>query len=214
MYIVFLGAPGAGKGTQAVNIADNFEIAHIASGDLFRQAQSSGTDLGNLAKSYMGKGLLVPDDITVRMVLERIVGQDCSNGFILDGFPRTLAQAQSLETALEADHQSIDCVIYIKVSEEELVKRLGGRWICRNCQTPYNINDMVPRTTGVCDRCNGELYQRDDDAEETVRKRINVYFAQTAPLINYYTEKSKLLEINGSHSINEVKEEILVALAK
>ena len=213
MNIILLGAPGAGKGTQAEMISRELRLAHIASGDLFRQAQSSGTELGNMVRSYMERGLLVPDEVTVRMVLERIAELDRGQDFILDGFPRTLQQAEALEAALRAENKSIDRVLYIKVSNEELVRRLSGRWICRDCQAPYHAVNKPPEVAGKCDRCGGELYQRPNDAEETVRKRIEVYLSQTAPLIDYYAEKGKLLEAEGAQSVAGVSEEILAALA-
>ncbi|MCL0076791.1 adenylate kinase [Dehalococcoidia bacterium] len=212
MNVILLGAPGAGKGTQAEMISRELRLAHIASGDLFRQAQSSGTELGNMVSSYMERGLLVPDEVTVRMVLERIATLDRGQGFILDGFPRTLQQAEALEGALRDENKSIDRVLYIKVSNEELVRRLSGRWICRDCQAPYHAVNKPPEVSGKCDRCSGELYQRPDDAEETVRKRIEVYFSQTAPLIDYYAKKGKLLEAEGAQSVEMVSEEILSAL--
>ena len=160
MYIIFLGAPGAGKGTQAANVAQELKLVHIASGDLFRQALEKGTELGIKAKSYMEKGVLVPDEITIGMVLERISAPDCKRGVILDGFPRNLEQAEALDKALAKQGKAIDKVIYIKVSEEELLKRLSGRWICRQCQTPYHVVNSPPKVWGKCDKCGGELYQR------------------------------------------------------
>lgn len=212
MNIILLGAPGAGKGTQAEMISKELRLAHIASGDLFRQAQSSGTELGNMVRSYMERGILVPDEVTVRMVLERIATLDRGRDFILDGFPRTLQQAEALEAALRAENKSIDRVLYIKVSNEELVRRLSGRWICRDCQASYHAVNKPPEVAGKCDRCGGELYQRPDDTEETVRKRIEVYLSQTAPLIDYYAEKGKLLEIDGAQSVERVNQKILAAL--
>jgi len=212
MKLIILGAPGAGKGTQAVILSQRFGLAHVASGDLFRQAQNSGSELGTIAKSYMEKGELVPDEVTIKMISERIAAPGSDKGFILDGFPRTLAQAEALEQALGTDDGSIDEVIYIKVPKEELVRRLSGRWICRNCQTPYHASDMPPQVPGQCDRCGGELYQRPDDAEETVRKRIEVYLTQTAPLIDYYAKKGKLLEVNGKQGVDRVSQELLNAL--
>ncbi|MBT9148616.1 MAG: adenylate kinase [Dehalococcoidia bacterium] len=213
MNIILLGAPGAGKGTQAEIISKDLGLAHIASGDLFRQAQNSGTELGNIARSYMERGLLVPDEVTVKMVLERIAAPDCGQGFILDGFPRTLQQAEALEAALRAENKGIDRVLYVKVSREELVRRLSGRWICRDCQAPYHAIAKPPKVAGKCDHCGGELYQRPDDAEETVQKRIEVYLSQTAPLIGYYAEKGKLLEVEGAQSVERVSEEVLAALS-
>ena len=212
MYIIFLGAPGAGKGTQAANLARERGLVHIASGDLFRQALEQGTELGIKAKSYMEKGVLVPDQITIGMVLERISAPDCERGAILDGFPRNLEQAEALDKALAHQGKAIDKVIYIEVSEEELLKRLSGRWICRQCQAPYHATDSPPKVWGRCDKCGGELYQRPDDTEESVKKRLEVYFAETAPLIDYYAQVGKLLEIDGEGSVAEVGRRIMAAL--
>ena len=212
MRLVLLGAPGAGKGTQAAHLSKVFGLAHIASGDLFRAELEKNTDLGKLAKQYIENGQLVPDEITVRMVLERISRPDCQKGFVLDGFPRTLEQAKALDQALEAEGKSIDEVLYIKVSTEELVRRTSGRWICRNCQTPYHYVSFPPKIQGVCDRCGGELYQRADDKEETVRERLKVYFTQTAPLIDYYTKAGKLIEVNGEQTVEVVSRELEVDL--
>lgn len=212
MNIILLGAPGAGKGTQATVLSKEKELAHIASGDLFRAAQNSGTELGNIAKSYMEKGQLVPDDVTVKMVLERIAAPDCSKGFLLDGFPRTIAQAEALDKALIAENKSIDKAVYVAVPEEELVKRLSARWICRDCQAPFHTISAPPKVAGKCDHCGGELYQRADDNEATVRNRLEVYMTQTAPLIDYYKKAGKLLEINGAQDVNGVSKDILAAL--
>jgi len=212
MYIILLGAPGAGKGTQAANVAQELDLVHIASGDLFRQAIEQGNKLGMQAKSYMEKGMLVPDEITIRMVLERISAPDCEAGVILDGFPRNLEQAETLDTALARQGKAIDKVVYIKVSEEELLRRLSGRWICHKCQAPYHVTDSPPKVWGKCDQCGGELYQRPDDTAETVKKRLEVYFAQTAPLIEYYTRADKLLEVDGEGSVDEISKRIVAAL--
>ncbi len=212
MYIIFLGAPGAGKGTQAANVAQELNLAHIASGDLFRQALEQGSELGIKAKSYMEKGILVPDGITIQMVLERISAPDSEAGVILDGFPRNLEQAEALDKALARQDKTIDNVVYIKVSEEELLRRLSGRWICRNCQAPYHAVDSPPGVWGRCDRCGGELYQRPDDAAETVKKRLEVYSAQTAPLIEYYTQAGKLLKVDGEGNVDEVSKRIVAAI--
>ncbi|MFQ5997109.1 MAG: adenylate kinase [Dehalococcoidales bacterium] len=214
MYLIFLGAPGAGKGTQAAAVAQELNLVHIASGDLFRQALEQGTELGRQAKSYMEKGVLVPDEITIQMVLARLSAPDCETGVILDGFPRNLAQAEALDKALARQNKAIDKVVYIKVSEEELIKRLSGRWICRHCQAVYNIIDSVPEVWGKCEKCGGELYQRPDDTPQTVKKRIKVYFAETTPLIDYYARRGKLLEIDGEGSINEVTRRIVAVLRK
>ena len=212
MYIIFLGAPGAGKGTQAANAARELGLVHIASGDLFRQALEEGTELGLKAKSYMEKGVLVPNQITIGMVLERISAPDLKGGAILDGFPRNLEQAEALDKALAGEGKAIDKVIYIKVSEEELLKRLGGRWICRQCQTPYHATNSPPKVWGKCDKCGGELYQRPDDTEESIRKRLEVYSVETAPLIDYYTRQGKLVEIDGGSGVDVVGRRIVAAI--
>ncbi|MBE0479747.1 MAG: adenylate kinase [Dehalococcoidia bacterium] len=209
MHLILLGAPGAGKGTQAVRLSAKLGLAHIASGDLFRQEQASGSELGKVAKSYMEKGLLVPDEITVKMVLGRMRNPDCEGGCILDGFPRTLEQARSLDEAMAKEDKKISQVLYIKVSNEELLRRLSQRWICRNCQAPYNVVEMPPKAHGRCDHCGGELYQRPDDTEETARKRLEVYFNQTMPLIEYYRKAGKLVEVDGEQSIDAVEKDLV-----
>ena len=212
MYIILLGAPGAGKGTQAIMLAEKKKLVQVASGDLFRKALQQETELGKKAKVYMEKGHLVPDEITIQMVLERLAEPDCKNGGIMDGFPRNLEQAKALDKALGQKSSAIDKVVYIKVSEGELLKRLGGRWICRKCQAPYHEVDSPPKVAGKCDRCGGELYQRADDNVETVKKRLEGYFAETSPLIDYYKRAKKLLEINGEGNTSEVNQRILNAL--
>ena len=211
-YIIFLGAPGAGKGTQAAVVAQECGLVHIASGDLFRQALEQGTELGIKANSYMEQGVLVPDEITTGMVLERMSAPDCEGGVILDGFPRNLEQAEALDNALARQSRAVDRVIYIKVSKKELLKRLSGRWICRRCQTPYHITNSPPKIWGKCDKCGGELYQRLDDAVESVRKRLDVYFAETSPLIEHYTRLGKLSEIDGEGGVDEVGSRIIATL--
>jgi adenylate kinase len=212
MRSVLLGAPGSGKGTQAGIIADRLGIYHIASGDLFREAASRGDDIGRQAKHYMERGLLVPDEITIRMILERIADADCAKGFILDGFPRTLDQAKALDMALRERGEAIDKVLYISVATDELVRRLSGRSICRSCQTPYHEVSSPPKVAGICDLCGGELYRRPDDLPQTVRKRIEVYFTETAPLIDYYRKMAKLVEIKGEGEIEEISERLIDAL--
>lgn len=212
MYIIFLGAPGAGKGTQAVMLAEKLNLVQVASGDLFRQALQRETELGIKAKSYMERGQLVPDEITIQMVMERLSAPDCAKGAILDGFPRNLPQADALDKALAQQSKAIDKVVYIMVSEGELLKRLSGRLICRNCQAPYHAVDSPPEVEGRCDRCGGELYQRPDDTVATVKKRLEVYFAETSPLIEYYDRAGKLVEVNGEGSVPEVHERMLEAL--
>jgi len=189
-------------------------LVHIAAGDLFRQAIEEGAKLGMQAKSYMEKGLLVPDEITIGMVLGRISAPDCESGVVLDGFPRNLKQAGALDKALGEQGKAIDKVIYIKVSEQELLKRLSGRWICRNCQLPYHITDNPPKVQGKCDRCGGELYQRPDDIPEAVKQRLQVYFTETAPLIDYYTQAGKLIEVDGEGDVGKVSKRFITALRK
>ena len=212
MYVILLGGPGAGKGTQAVGLASELGAAHVASGDLFRRNLGEGTPLGLEAKTYMDKGELVPDELTVRMVLDRLEDPDCQRGAVLDGFPRTLGQAQALDMALTAVGKSIGAVLYIKVSEGELIRRLSGRWICRKCQSPYHMVNSPPRVTGKCDRCDGKLYQRDDDTEATSRRRVQVYNDQTSPLISYYQDQGSLIEIDGEQAIDRVGQQMADSL--
>ena len=212
MYLVLLGAPGAGKGTQAETVTKELGLAHVATGDLFRHALGQGTELGLLAKTYMDKGELVPDDITVSMVLERIGQPDCDGGIALDGFPRNLEQARALDLALAARGQQIDRAVYIKVDTDELKRRLGGRWVCRKCQAPYHEVSSPPKKAGVCDKCGGELYQRDDDNDATIANRLEVYFAETAPLTDYYAAAGKLLEVDGTGSVAEISQRIISGL--
>ncbi len=214
MHLVFLGAPGAGKGTQAAKVAEELKLAHVATGDLFRQAQQQESDLAAQARSYMEKGMLVPDDITIKMVLEHISAPEYESGVIFDGFPRNLKQAEALDKALVQRGKAVDKVVYIKVSEGELLKRLSGRWICRQCQAPYHAVSSPPRVPGKCDRCGGKLSQRPDDTEETVKKRLQVYFAETSPLIDYYTRAGKLLELDGEGSVDKVEKRIVEALRR
>ncbi|MFQ6122477.1 MAG: adenylate kinase [Dehalococcoidales bacterium] len=212
MYIILLGAPGAGKGTQAAAVAQKLNLVHIASGDLLREAVDQGTELGIQAKSYMEKGRLVPNEITIKMILRRMSAPDCETGVILDGFPRNLEQAEALDKALAQRAKAIDRVVYIRIPEEELLKRLSGRWICRRCQTVYHIINSPPKVWGKCDKCGGELYQRPDDSVETVKKRLKVYFAETTPLIDYYTRRGKLVDIDGRGSVEEVTQRIVSVL--
>ena len=212
MRIILLGAPGAGKGTQAATLHEQLNAPHIATGDLFRAALSQGTPLGLEAKGYMDRGELVPDDVTVRMLLERISQPDAADGYILDGFPRSQAQAEALDEALTNRGENIDKVLLVDVSEDELVRRLSGRWICRACQTPYHAVNNPPKAEGTCDVEGGELYQRDDDKPETVRNRLGVYQDQTAPLIDYYTAQDILTRIDGEQDIDDVRTDLLAAL--
>jgi len=212
VYIILLGAPGAGKGTQAVYLAQKLNLVHIATGDLFRQAMEQGTELGIQAKYYMEKGILGPDELTIKMVFERMSSPDCEPGVVFDGFPRTLNQAKALDEALAKQNKAIDKVVYIKVPESELIRRISGRWICRNCQTPYHAVDSPPKVEGKCDKCGGELYQRPDDTVETVKKRLQVYFTETVPLIDYYTKAGKLVEVAGEGNIDEIGRRIIDVL--
>jgi adenylate kinase len=209
MRIVLLGAPGAGKGTQAGIIAGRRSVAHVASGDLFRKHLGEGTDLGRLAKTYMDKGDLVPDDVTIKMVLERISENDAIGGYVLDGFPRTVAQAEALDAALVACGQALDMTPLVEVETEELVRRLAGRWICRTCQKPYHEITAPPKLAGFCDDDAGVLYQRDDDKAEVVRARLETFEKQTAPLNGYYEQQGKLVWVNGQQEVDKVTADLL-----
>jgi adenylate kinase len=212
MYIIMLGAPGAGKGTQADILSQEMNFPHIASGDLFRQALEEKTEVGLLAKSYMDKGKLVPDDVAIKMILERINQPDCTSGCILDGFPRTLHQAEILDKAFGEQGKAIDKALYIEVPNEKLVKRISGRRLCRVCQTPYHIISSPPKNPCKCDKCGGELYQRSDDKEKTVKERLSIFFAQTVPILDYYKKQNKLIKIKGDFGIQEVAKAIISAL--
>ena len=212
--VVLLGPPGAGKGTQAVRLAEGLGVAHVASGDLFRKHQAQGTKLGLLARTYMERGELVPDEVTIRMVMERIQEPDAAAGYVLDGFPRTREQAQALDRTLEEHGDAIDRAPLIRVDTEELVQRLAGRWLCTKCQTPHHQETAPPKQAGVCDRCGGELFQREDDRAEVVRRRLQAYEEQTAPLIDYYRTQSKLRAIDGQQSIDQVAADLAAALAE
>jgi adenylate kinase len=212
MNVVFLGAPGAGKGTQAIRVAKKLKLAHIATGDLFREALAKGTEQGKKAKPYIESGKLVPDEITIQMVLDRISADDCAGGVIFDGFPRNINQAEALDKALAEQTKKIDWVVYIKVNEKALLERLSGRWICRKCQAPYHTVYSPPKVSGKCDRCGGELYQRADDTPETVKKRLVVFNAETAPLIQYYSKNGKLLEVEGEGTEDAVEGRIVDSL--
>ncbi len=206
-----LGPPGAGKGTQAARLADQLGVPKVSSGDLFRDHQARDTELGRLARSYMEKGELVPDDVTIKMVMEWVDENEGQGGYMLDGFPRTLPQAEALDRALEGKG-GIDRAINVKVSEEELVRRLSGRLVCRNCQTAYHREFSPPTSEAECDKCGGELYQRDDDKPEAVRTRFKVYTEETAPLVGYYREAGILKEVDGEQPIDKVSEALMEAL--
>jgi adenylate kinase len=213
-YIVLLGPPGVGKGTQAKLLADQTGIVHVSSGDLFRENIKNQTELGRLAQSYMNKGELVPDDVTIAMIRERLSRQDCAKGALLDGFPRTTAQAEALEKMLAELGGKVNKVPYITASEKILVERLSGRWTCRANGHVFHDKNNPPKKAGVCDFDGSELYQRDDDKSDTVKHRIQVYFEQTAPLITFYRQRSNLVEINGAQNIRKVTTDLLTALKK
>jgi adenylate kinase len=209
LYLVLLGGPGAGKGTQAERLAETLEIPQVSTGDLFRENLKNETELGLLAKGYMERGELVPDEVTVGMVRERLSRPDATRGVILDGFPRTIAQAEALEALLAELGHGLSVVPYIKVPEDVLLARLAGRWTCRACGAMYHQLFSAPQKEGVCDRCGGELYQRPDDTPGTQKHRIEVYFEQTAPLIDYYRKKGLLVEVDGKPGIEEIQAELL-----
>lgn len=212
MYVILFGAPGAGKGTQAAILAEKTGLVHITTGELFRQAIRQETELGKQAKPYYDRGQLVPDQLTIAMLLERLSQGDCARGCLLDGFPRTLEQATALDEALAQKGKGIDKVLYIQVPQNELVSRLAGRWNCRQCGSVYQERFQPPRQAGRCDQCGGELYQREDDRPETVRRRLEVYLEQTAPLIDYYRARGKLVEIDGDKAVEEVAEDLLAVV--
>lgn len=201
-YIVLLGPPGVGKGTQAERLTERLSLPHVASGDLFRQNLKAETALGLQAKTYMDRGALVPDDITIAMVVDRLAQPDCAAGALLDGFPRTVAQAQALEDALAQQGHALETVLYIDAPADVLLARLGGRWTCRQCGAVYHLLFSPPRVAGRCDECGGELYQRADDTPETHRRRIAVYQEQTAPLVDWYKTRDLLTEIDGTLDID------------
>ena len=213
-FIVLLGPPGVGKGTQAKILSEQTGLAHISSGDLFREHLKNQTELGKLAQSYMTKGELVPDDVTIAMIRERLARPDCKAGAILDGFPRTPAQADALETMLQDFNGHVNVVPFVTADEDILVERLGGRWTCRANGHTFNEKSNPPKNDKQCDFDGSELYQRDDDKAETVKRRIEVYFNQTSPLISYYRDHGKLIEIDGRKSINRVTQELLAAVNK
>ena len=212
MYVILFGPPGAGKGTQAVILAEKTGLVHITTGELFREAIRKETELGKQAKPYYDRGDLVPDGITIGMLLERLAEEDCARGCLLDGFPRTLDQATALDEALVGQGQAIDKVLCIQVPEDELLSRLAGRWTCRQCGAVYHRQSQWPKVEGRCDRCGGVLYQRDDDQSEAVRRRLEVYSRQTAPLIDYYRGRGRLVEVDGHRSVDEVSGELVAAL--
>ncbi|HKI53846.1 MAG TPA: adenylate kinase [Anaerolineales bacterium] len=213
-FLVLLGPPGVGKGTQAKILSERTGLAHISSGDLFRENLKNKTELGQLAQTYMGKGELVPDDVTIAMIRERLSQPDCEAGAILDGFPRTPSQADALAVMLGEFNGHVDAVPFITGSEDVLVERLGNRWTCRANGHIFNEKSNPPKVIGKCDFDGSELYQRDDDKAETVKRRIQVYLEQTSPLIAYYRDQGKLVEVNGMQTIEEVAKEFMSALGK
>lgn len=209
MKIVMLGAPGAGKGTQADKIAEKYNIPHISTGDIFRSNIKAGTELGKKAKSFIDQGLLVPDEVTIGMLLDRIHEADCENGYILDGFPRTIPQAESLTAALKENGEAIDFALDVEVPDANIVNRMAGRRACLKCGATYHTEFAAPKKEGICDKCGSELVLRDDDKPETVQKRLEVYHEQTHPLIDYYKKKGVLHAIDGTLSMETVFKNII-----
>ena len=204
MKIIMLGAPGAGKGTQAKMIAEKYKIPHISTGDIFRANIKNGTDLGKEAKSYMDKGELVPDELTVRILLDRVAQDDCKDGYVLDGFPRTIPQAQVLDAELVKQGEAVDFAINVDVPDENIIKRMSGRRACVSCGATYHIEHVPPKKEGICDKCGSELILRDDDKAETVKNRLSVYHQQTQPLIDFYNEKGVLKNVDGTVDMMDV----------
>ncbi len=204
MKIIMLGAPGAGKGTQAKQIADKYKIPHISTGDIFRANIKNGTELGKKAKEYMDQGALVPDELTCDLVMDRIKQDDCKNGFVLDGFPRTIPQAEALDAALTKIGEKMEFAIDVDVPDENIVNRMGGRRACLNCGATYHIVSIPTKKEGICDRCGSEVVLRDDDKPETVQKRLNVYHEQTQPLIDYYKKQGILKSVDGTKPMEDV----------
>ena len=209
MKIIMLGAPGAGKGTQAKQIADKYSIPHISTGDIFRANIKNGTELGKKAKQYMDQGALGPDELTCDLVMDRIQQDDCKNGFVLDGFPRTIPQAEALDAALGKINEKMDYAIDVDVPDENIVNRMSGRRVCLNCGATYHLISIPPKVEGICDRCGSEIVLREDDKPETVQKRLKVYHEQTQPLIDYYKNQGILREVDGSVDMEDVFKEIL-----
>lgn len=214
MRMILLGGPGAGKGTQAHKLSEKYGVQHIATGDILRQAIKDETDMGQMAKSYMDKGQLVPDEVVIGIVKDRLAQPDLEAGFIFDGFPRTMPQAQTLDELIDKLDISLDAVINISTSDDVVIERLAGRRSCRDCQTVYHVTYSPTKKTGVCDECGGELYQRDDDKEETIRERLQVYQKQTAPLLDYYKGSGKLMQVSGDDAIDEVYASICRSLGR
>lgn len=212
MKIIMLGAPGAGKGTQAKQIADKYSIPHISTGDIFRANIKNGTELGKKAKQYMDQGALVPDELTCDLVMDRIQQDDCKNGFVLDGFPRTIPQAEALDAALGKINEKMDYAIDVDVPDENIVNRMSGRRACLNCGATYHLISIPPKVEGICDRCGSEIVLREDDKPETVQKRLKVYHEQTQPLIDYYKNQGILKSVDGTQPMDEVFKVIVTIL--
>ena len=212
--LIFLGAPGAGKGTQAQRLSETYSIPQISTGDILRQAVKDNTPLGEKAYTYMEQGKLVPDDIVIGIIDERLKADDCRNGFILDGFPRTVPQAEALDQVLDQNGMLIDQAIYFEVPEDDLVKRLSGRRVCRSCGANYNIYFNPPVEDNVCEKCGGELFQRTDDQEDTIRNRLKVYREQTEPLIGFYKGQNRLIRMDGSGAMETIFDNLIRALAE
>ena len=212
MNLILLGPPGAGKGTQAVNIVEKYNVPHISTGDIFRENIKNGTELGLKAKEYMNRGELVPDEFVCEIATDRLSKDDCRDGFLLDGFPRTVFQAEKLDEYLSENGKEIDVVINLEAGEDELIKRLTGRRICRNCQASFHVINIPPKKEGICDYCGGELYQRDDDTVETAKNRISVYNEQTKPLVDYYSKAGKIANIDSTTGLDNVFADIVAAL--
>ena len=204
MKIIMLGAPGAGKGTQAKMIAEKYSVPHVSTGDIFRANSKNGTELGKEAKKYMDQGLLVPDELTVKILLDRVAQDDCKNGYVLDGFPRTIPQAQVLDKALSELDDAIDYAINVDVPDENIIRRMGGRRACLTCGATYHVEHIPPKKEGICDACGSELVLRDDDKPETVKNRLDVYHKQTQPLIDFYEAKGILKSVDGTVPMEDV----------
>ncbi|MBR3785753.1 MAG: adenylate kinase [Firmicutes bacterium] len=214
MRTVLLGPPGAGKGTQAVRIVEKYNVPHISTGDIFRENIKNGTELGKKAQEYMNKGELVPDDLVIEIATTRLLADDCKNGFLLDGFPRTVYQAEKLDAFLEEHGMKLDKVIDIEVEKEELITRLTGRRVCKACGASFHVVNIPPKTEGICDNCGGELFQRADDTVETVENRIAVYIEQTMPLVDYYKNAGNIVEIDGALPLDTVFGQIVEAIGE
>lgn len=214
MRLLIMGRPGAGKGTQAANIKEFYNIPHISTGDMFRAAMKKGTELGLLAKSYVDQGQLVPDEVTIEIVKERLLEADCKNGFLLDGFPRNLSQAEALEAFMNANHIALDAVIDVNVAKDLLIKRIVGRRVCKTCGATFHVEFNKPLKEGICDNCETVLVQRADDTEETAGSRLDIYDNQTAPLLEFYEKKKLLKTVNGDQSLDKVFADIKTALGK